>query len=104
TIPLGVSGKRTDQQSTARIKISFKAWPNPASNVIHFACNLPNTQNSSVSIYDIAGRLVKTLAISDHQINWDCADCMGRKVASGVYFARLNSAGQETIKRISIIK
>ncbi|MRR09569.1 hypothetical protein EG831_05760 [bacterium] len=55
-------------------------------------------------MYDIAGRLVGTSDISGNQVNWNCADRSGRKVASGVYFTRFTSDGQETIRRISIIK
>jgi hypothetical protein len=104
SVPLGVSEKPITQIQNPQPKKSLKSWPNPASNVIHFACTLPVKRNSSVSIYDIAGRLVKNLEIRGDQINWNCADNAGRRVASGVYFARLQSGGQETIQRISIIK
>ena len=104
SVPLGVSEKTTVQIQNPKSKISLKSWPNPARNVVHFSYTLPSKRNSSVSVYDIAGRLVKTLDISGNQADWDCADNAGRKVASGVYFARLKSGGQETIQRISIIK
>jgi hypothetical protein len=104
SVPLGVSEKPPAQIPNRRSKISFKSWPNPASNAVHFACTLPNILNSSVSVYDIAGRLVRTLDISGDQVAWNCADNAGYKVSSGVYFARLKSGGQEIIQRISIIK
>lgn len=104
SIPLGVSEKPTVQIPNPQSKISLKSWPNPANNVIHFSYTLPAKRNSSVSIYDIAGRLIRTLDISGNQTDWNCADQSGRRAASGVYFARLKSGGQETIQRISIIK
>jgi hypothetical protein len=103
TVPLGVTGSANNGERRPRT-ISLKAWPNPASNVIHFLYNLPNTRNSSVSIYDITGRLVKNIEVKDNQIHWNCADNAGRRVASGVYFARLRSDGLETIRKISVIR
>ena len=103
TVPLGVAGNTNNEYRIAK-PFSLKSWPNPARNVVHFSYTLPSKRNSSVSIYDVAGRLVKTLDSSGNQADWNCADLAGRRVASGVYFARLKSGGQETIQRISIIK
>ena len=53
---------------------------------------LPARSLSSVRVYDVAGRLVRTLVEGNldagpHEIVWDGTDDAGRRVASGVYFA-----------------
>jgi hypothetical protein len=48
-------------------------------------------------IYDVAGRIVRTLADrnfdpGEHELRWDGADDQGRRMARGVYFTRLRYA------------
>jgi hypothetical protein len=55
----------------------------------------------TLKVYDVAGRLVTTLVdghrgAGEHEVSWDGASSSGR-VASGVYFARVQT-GSETAK------
>ncbi|MCD5383835.1 T9SS type A sorting domain-containing protein [candidate division WOR-3 bacterium] len=81
--------------------------PNPfsAKTVIKFTVNGSqftgknrqlSTVNCQLNIYDIAGRLVRTLVDErkrpgHYLVKWDGRDDSGRKVVSGVYFYRLTA-------------
>lgn len=52
-----------------------------------------------LSVYDVAGHLVRTLvdeslAQGSHEAVWDGRDSSGREVASGSFMARLESGGK----------
>lgn len=64
---------------------------------------LPTAWPVAVRVYSPAGRLVRTLVdapmpAGEHVIRWDGADGSGRRVASGVYFVRVE-AGMERSRR-----
>jgi len=60
-----------------------------------------------LSVYDAAGRLVRTLveeplSAGRHVIEWDGTDNRGGRVASGVYFYAL-SDGRRTLMRKALV-
>jgi len=62
-----------------------------------------------LAVYDVSGRLVRTLvdgAVGPGIRNavWDGRDDRGARVASGVYFCRLLAAGREESVRIVLLK
>ncbi len=84
-------------------------YPNPfnASTTISFS--LPVTGDVRLEIYDIAGRLVKTLAdgemnSGEHIIAWDGTDKAGDSVASGIYFYSLASDNKIKTNRMLLLK
>lgn len=86
-----------------------QSFPNPfADNTrIHFA--LPTTENVNLQIYDVGGRLVRTLmdrtvAAGRHRVAWDGRDNAGQTVASGVYFYRLVAGDQERERKMVFVK
>jgi hypothetical protein len=78
------------------------AMPNPAPGGTQLAYRLPSSQNVQISVYDLAGRLVRTLksgnaADGEHFVQWDGNDRRGQRVPAGVYFVNLKSAlGNQT--------
>ena len=78
-------------------------FPNPAKNGTTIRFAIPAPADVRVALYDVQGRLVRTLvdgtrAAGRHSVDWDGADDAGRRVASGVYFYRL-SAGERVAER-----
>jgi flagellar hook assembly protein FlgD len=58
-----------------------------------------------LSIYNQRGQLVKQLVsegknAGTHTVSWDGRDAKGRKVSSGIYFARLTSDQQISQKKL----
>jgi len=53
------------------------------------------------SIYDAAGRLVRTGTFEKGRAFWDGRDRSGRKAGNGVYFLRISGrAGAETARMV----
>ena len=85
------------------------AVPNPFNpqTTLHF--NLPATQGVRLNVYDVQGRLVRSLldevrSAGANQVNWDGRDQAGRASASGTYFARLDSGGMTIVKPMVLVR
>lgn len=72
------------------------ACPNPvvAGTTIRYA--LARDSALTIRIYDVAGRLTRTLLrarqpAGHHEIEWDTKDDAGRRLGSGVYFYRMDA-------------
>jgi subtilisin family serine protease len=83
--------------------------PNPFNpqTAIHFT--LPQTQTVYLRVYDVQGHLVRELVdgvkpAGPNQVNWDGRDGSGRSVASGTYFARLESGGLTSVKSMVLVR
>ncbi len=83
--------------------------PNPFTSHSQIAFALPTSERVSVRIYDLRGRLVKTLLdgvqSSGRQfVIWDGRDHAGQKVASGVYFAHVVSRQGARVRRLLVVR
>ena len=63
----------------------------------------------TLRVYDIAGRIVRTLVDGVHtpgsvEVTWDGRDASGGPVASGVYFYRLVAPGYGETKKMVLLK
>jgi trehalose utilization protein len=70
--------------------------PNPGTNRVQVSYTLPAPSQVRLSVYDLAGQLVRTLAVGvqpagEQTVTWNRLDDVGRKVAAGVYFVRLEA-------------
>jgi len=70
--------------------------PNPFRTRAAFNYYLPDRGTVRLVIYDVSGRVVRTLVdrVQDsgaHDVTWDGRDDRGRSSPSGIYFARLDS-------------
>ncbi len=86
-----------------------KIQPNPfnPSTVIGF--KLGQSKHVSLKIYDLAGRLVRTLVDDElkdgpHQITWDGKTNKGTPTASGIYFYKLSVAHRIVTGKLVLIK
>ncbi len=82
--------------------------PNPfnATTTISFA--LPRDGKVSLKIYNLAGQIVRTyeefMTSGYRSIVWDGTNSRGEKVASGVYFYRLDVGTWTDIKKMMLLK
>ena len=78
-------------------------------NSYDISLKLIEAQNVSLKIYDITGRLIKTLADSkfspgELQLEWNQTDETGGTVSAGVYYLQLNvSADNQGMKKLLVI-
>jgi ELWxxDGT repeat protein len=83
--------------------------PNPFSNSSTISFTLSTSQKVSIQIFDIEGRLIKTLANEQmpagvHQITWNATNENGSAVANGMYYLKLNVGNYTETKKLSVIK
>ena len=92
--PIGIEENEKLQNTSYKLQV----YPNPFTRetVIQYEKNLPTPYSLllTISIYDLAGRLVRTLPISNSQfpvtsIVWDGRNNEGKRVSSGIYFCRI---------------
>jgi len=79
-------------------------YPNPFNPETTFSFNIESLEHTSLSIYDIQGRIIETL-IRDkinpgfHSITWNASE-----VATGVYFVKLISGDKIKTRKIMVLK
>jgi flagellar hook assembly protein FlgD len=83
--------------------------PNPFNpgTTIHYS--VPHTGAVTVCIYDVTGRLVRTL-VSDTRptgewtAEWNGRDDARGRVGSGVYFCRVRSGGEAVVHKLVLLR
>jgi hypothetical protein len=85
------------------------AAPNPTRSETEISWTLGSLAEVSLTIHDVAGRRVRTLAggvhtMGPHTSRWDGRDEHGREVSSGVYVYRLVAPGFHDSKRLTIMR
>ena len=69
--------------------------------------SLPAAGQATLVVYDLAGKLVKTLLSGDlpagaGHVTWDRTDVAGGGVARGVYFCRLHAGGADLSRKLVV--
>ncbi|MDD5528769.1 MAG: PQQ-binding-like beta-propeller repeat protein [bacterium] len=87
---------------------SGKNWPNPFSTETKISFTLPKKSFVNLDIYDITGKLVKSLSGNytegKHSIGWNAKDNQGRKIKTGVYLCRLKANSYTITRKITVIE
>jgi subtilisin-like proprotein convertase family protein/type IV secretory pathway protease TraF len=84
-------------------------YPNPFNPITHIRFELPRSDRVTLRIYDLSGRLVRTLVdgrlpAAAHDAVWDGRDDSGRPVASGVYTSRLATTAKAVTRKLVLIQ
>ncbi|MCK4795745.1 MAG: T9SS type A sorting domain-containing protein, partial [Spirochaetes bacterium] len=84
-------------------------YPNPFNPTTTISYALQEAGDVSLQIFNIKGQLVKTLVdekreTGNHSVVWAGKDNNDRKVASGVYFYRINAGEFTDMKKMLLIK
>jgi len=83
--------------------------PNPFNPVTVIQYQLPQTAHVRIDIYNVAGKLVRTVVDEPQEagykaVTWDGTDESGRKVASGVYLYRMQAADHVSKRMMVLLK
>ncbi len=83
--------------------------PNPFNPMTRIAFSLPQPGAVKVSVFDVAGRLVRELGDTEFdagrgEIVWDGTDRLGESVATGVYLYRMEVAGEVRDGKMVLLK
>ncbi len=83
--------------------------PNPFAGGTRIAFSLPAAAHARLRVFDVQGRLVRTLvngglAAGRHAVDWNGTNDAAERVSSGVYFYRLESEGREATRKMIHLK
>ena len=83
--------------------------PNPTRGAALVQYALAKRGPVRVAIYDVDGRLIRTLAQGEqeagrYQVTWDGSDARGAALKSGMFFVRFEAAGVHRTRPVSVIR
>jgi flagellar hook assembly protein FlgD len=83
--------------------------PNPSSGPMEFRFGLPDGRKVELSIYNLLGQRVVSLANNDfpaghHRVKWNGRDQGGKKVAAGVYLYRLTAGTDRVQNKLVVVR
>jgi hypothetical protein len=99
----GLTGIAGDGSLPERYGI-ISNYPNPFNGITMIELSGFTDDNLAVEIYDIAGRLVRSIPTGGaKRVAWDGSDASGNDVAAGIYFARM-SLGESNVRKMIYLK
>jgi hypothetical protein len=83
--------------------------PNPFNPTTTISIGLPSAASVTLSVFDVSGRLVRTLIDGSvpagfQSFVWDGLNSRGQAVASGVYFYRMTTEGYTNTRKMLLMK
>lgn len=84
-------------------------YPNPFNHATHIGFTLKQSSSVSLQVFSTHGQLVATLVegirpAGTYQTTWDGRDAQGQAVGSGTYIVRLDAAGQQATRKMTLIQ
>jgi len=106
---LGPAGIEEEKGELASSSDLYPISPNPSGSKVTIRYALPQATRVSLKVYDVNGRMVKTLEDAEqtggvHSIHWNGSDDRGRALSSGVYFARLEAGTEQRLAKIVLLR
>lgn len=85
------------------------AYPNPFAGTTTLPLRLDRAGAVTLTVYDVRGRQVAVLAdgvltAGEHHITWDGTADDGRRLAPGVYVARLSGSGGHAVTKLTLVR
>jgi len=107
--PRGKGGPQSSEPVGMMAEEIFAVYPNPtpAQARIEYGLKIPGEVN--LSVFDVLGRLVRTLVRGKqpaglHRMDWDGMAQTGVRVPNGVYLVRLQSAEKTKTTKVVVIR
>jgi hypothetical protein len=95
--------------SPTRPPFAMSLYPNPFNPRLQVDFSILQSGPVKIDAYDLRGR--KVAALTDqtydagaHSLVWEGKDDRGRNLASGVYLLRVKAVGNESVKRVMLLK
>ncbi len=84
-------------------------YPNPFNPSTTITFQIPHSVPVNITVFDINGRVVKTLLNTQvnsgiHRITWDGKNTAGESMPSGMYFYRLSTPDYNSTRRMTLLK
>jgi hypothetical protein len=96
------------KESVSSVSLS-SIQPNPFASQSRISFTLPTAAHVRLAIYSASGRRIRTVAAGsyvagEHTVSWDGRDGTGRRVATGIYFCRLEAEGEVDSDKLVLVK
>ncbi len=103
----GVGVEEKDRRATRPPVLGVSVSPVPTSSPLKIQYSLPRASEVKLSVYDLSGRLVRTLVNNAEEsgskvVYWDGRDSEERRAASGTYFVRLEASGSSVCRKLAL--
>ena len=87
----------------------YQNYPNPFNPITTITYDIPEGTIINLTIYDVMGRVVKTLVNEWNEpgrkaVTWNGKDEIGIPSTSGVYIYRINTGGFNEVKKLILLK
>ena len=87
----------------------YNAYPNPFNPVTTLSYNLPDDGIVNITIYDMMGRIVKTLVnspqtVGHRSIQWNATNDVGQPVSAGFYLYSIEAGEFTQTKKMVLLK
>ena len=84
-------------------------FPNPFNLRTELACVVGHRARVEVAVYDLGGRLVRTLLSAElppgvHKVQWDGQDHAGNALSSGIYFAVMRGPAGRIVRKMMLLR
>ncbi len=108
-VTLTITGTSAVGEGLPQVVQLHGAVPNPFNPATDIKFSLPRDAAVQMNVYDVSGKLVRTLLneslnAGSHETRWNGRDDSGRSVASGTYFARLVVDGTRSVKAMILVR
>jgi hypothetical protein len=103
-------GRSDKGMNVSAVVRDLRAAPNPFNPQVAIMFTLERPERVSLAVYDLSGRLVRTLhegsdlSAGDHQVFWNGRDQAGRAAPTGVYFYRVRAGDFDETRRVLMVK
>ena len=82
----------------------YQNYPNPFNPVTKITFNIPVSGNISIRVYDITGKVIKTLVNEFRNAGTYYTEFNGADVSSGVYYYKMETGNFSEIKKMILLK
>jgi hypothetical protein len=90
-------------------ELEAASYPNPFNPTTRISYTMPRTGHLSIKVFDLKGRLVRTLldeqvTAGPGSVTWAGKNENGAEVSSGVYLFQVQGAGKTIVEKMALIK
>ena len=91
------------------LRVDVQSYPNPLLSESMIQFDLSGESDVSADIYDVAGRRVQSLVTGrygagSHAVRWDGTDANNNRVATGIYFVRVQTGDNAMTRKVVIVR
>lgn len=99
----------TDLPKRLKSTVLYQSKPNPFSSSTSICFNLAKSGEVELKVYDLSGRVVKTLisgvqSAGMHALNWHGDDSNDNRVPNGAYFLRFEGTKYSRTEKVILVR